>query len=341
MELLSKWPVILAGASRRKLLPLDVQTCSPIALRNIVLDVHTPDSILEQIAHTYYDDEEILRDLVLCRNLSETTLAFIALTASDEIKAFISGTRVVDVVTGEAKEDAETPGGKKKLNITQVILKMKPSQKIKLALTGSKDARGILIRESSKTISLGVLANPRLTIGEVEAFAKSQNMSEDVIRKIGTNAEWTRKNSIAASLVFNPKTPVGISLGFMSRMTERDLGILEKSKSVPEAVRTQCAPDITEEKNRQGVIPAFAFRAAAFRAVPPARSFHETFIHAGPAALPYRNRLHPDQDRPEDRADHGHQCVHYGGGIGPRGRQRGHRSGHGGDQAVRPDDVAL
>ncbi len=248
MEPQSRWIPILNRISRRKQLPLDVQHCSPIALRNIVLDVRTPDAVLEQIAHVYYEDEELLRDLVLCPNLSETTLAFIALTASDEIKTFISGKRVVDVVSGDAHEGEGSVTGKKKLNITQIILKMKPSQKIKLALTGSKEARGVLIRESSKTISLGVLANPRITIGEVETFAKSQNMSEDVIRKIGTNSEWTRKNTVAAALVFNPKTPVGISLGFMPRMTERDLGILEKSKSVPEAVRTNARQMLLKKK---------------------------------------------------------------------------------------------
>ncbi len=233
------------------MLPLDVAHCSPLALRSILQDVRTPDSILEQIAHHYYDDEETLKDLVRCPNLSETTLAFIALTASDEVKNFISGTRVIDVVVADTQA-GQPETGKKKLNMTQIILKMKPSQKIKLALTGAKDARGLLIRESSKTISLGVLSNPRLTIGEVETFAKSQNMSEDVIRKIGTNAEWTRRNTVAAALVFNPKCPVSISLGFMSRMNERDLGILEKSKSVPEAVRTSARSTLAKRKMGKG-----------------------------------------------------------------------------------------
>jgi hypothetical protein len=222
-----------------------------LALRSILLDVRTPDFILERIAHAYYDNEEVLRDLVRCPNLSETTLAFIALTASDEIKMFISGTRVMDLVLGE-EGGTEEAGKKKKLNITQIIMKMTPSQKIKLSLTGAKDARGILIRESSKIIALGVLANPRLTIGEVEAFAKSQNLSEDVIRKIGSNAEWSRKNSVASALVFNPKTPVAVSLGFMNRMTDRDLGILEKSRNVPEAVRTTARNTLIRKKLGKG-----------------------------------------------------------------------------------------
>jgi len=256
MDPQSTWTIIFARY-RRKQLPLDIEHCSPIALRNIVLDVRTPDSILERIAQTYPDDEDLMKDLVRCPNLSETTLAFIALTASDEIKKFIVGTRVMDVVMDEeaaaaGTEAEEKEGEKKKLNVMQIVLRMSPAQKIKLALTGAKDARGLLIRESSKIVALSVLGNPRITIGEVESFAKSSNLSEDVIRKIGTNAEWTRKNSIVSALVFNPKTPVGISVSFMNRMNERDLGILEKSKSVPEAVRSTARRRLIQVKLGKG-----------------------------------------------------------------------------------------
>lgn len=219
--------------------PLDVEHCTPDELRATILDVRTPADVLDRIAQAYCHDEEILRELVRCPNLDETTLAFIALSASDETRAFISATRCVDLVTGEGAEAEQQPGGeKKKLNMQQIILKMTPSQKIKLALTGAKEARGMLIRESSKMISLSVLANPRVTIGEIEFFAKSPNLSEDVIRKIGSNTEWTRKQSVISALVANPKTPVGVSLPFIPRMPDRDLGILEKSRNIPEAVRT-------------------------------------------------------------------------------------------------------
>ncbi len=251
MEPNSKWTFILARFPKRKQLVLDVEHCSPIALRSIILDVRTPDSILERIAQAYFDNEDILKDLVRCPNLSETTLAFIALTASDAVKNFISGTRVVDVVMGDAAGGQEQ-GDKKKLNVTQIIHRMTPSQKIKLALTGAKDARGILIRESSKIIALGVLANPRITIGEVEFFAKSTNLNEDVIRKIGTNSEWSKKYSVASALVNNPKTPVGISLGFVNRMTDRDLGFLEKSRSVPEALRSAARQLVIKRKMGKG-----------------------------------------------------------------------------------------
>ncbi len=250
MDQPSKWKVIFFKKFRRQL-PLDIEHCSPIALRTIILDVRTSAAVLDQIALVYCDDEEILRDLVRCPNLDETTLAFIALTASEEMKTFIAGTRVVDVVMGE-EEGQDGEGGKKKLNIQQLIQKMSPAQKIKLALSGAKEARGLLIRESSKIIAQAVLANPRITLGEVEFFAKSTNLNEDVIRKIGTNPEWVRKNTVVSALVNNPKTPVGISLGFIHRLTERELALLEKSRNVPEPVRTAARNTLAKKKTGKG-----------------------------------------------------------------------------------------
>lgn len=234
MEPATRWKVILSR--KRKQLPLDIQHCSPMALRSIINDGRTPSSVLDAIAQVYYDDEYILRDLVRCRNLSETTLAFISLTASDEIRTFICTTRVLDVVMGDG--GAEEGGAKKKLNIQQQVQRMNPAQKIKLALAGGKDARSLLVRESNKMVSLSVLENPRITDGEIESFAQSQNMTEDVLRKIASNSEWSKKFSIARSLVYNPKTPAGLAMGFVGRMPDRDLEMLEKSKNVSEAVRS-------------------------------------------------------------------------------------------------------
>jgi hypothetical protein len=111
MDVQELWKYILAKKRKRKQLALDIEHCSPITLRNIILDVRTAPEVLDQIAQVYSDDEYLLHDLVRCPNLSETTLAFIALTASDEIKNFISGTRVLDlVVYDETATAAVIPG---------------------------------------------------------------------------------------------------------------------------------------------------------------------------------------------------------------------------------------
>jgi len=257
MDPVDQWKCILVRKRKRKQLPLDIEHCSPITLRNIILDVHTPADVLDRIAQVYSDDEYLLKDLVRCPNLDETTLAFIALTASDEVKSFISGTRVLDlVVVDEPVTAVAVPGtgksreapGKKKLNVMQAVQKMTSPQKIKLALCGGKEARGMLIRESNKQVSTAVLENPRITDGEIEFFAKSSNLSEDIMRKIGTNSDWTKKYTVAQALVYNPKCPPGVAVGFVTRMTERDLSMLEKSRNVSEAVRSAARGLLVKKK---------------------------------------------------------------------------------------------
>jgi hypothetical protein len=257
MDAVDQWKYILVRKRKRKQLPLDIDHCSPITLRNIILDVHTPSDVLDQIAQVYSDDEYLLKDLVRCPNLDETTLAFIALTASDEVKSFISGTRVLDlVVVDEPTTAVAVPGkgkageapGKKQLNVIQAVQKMTSPQKIKLALCGGKEARGMLIRESNKQVATAVLENPRITAGEIEFFAKSSNLSEDIMRKIGTNSDWTKKYTVAQALVNNPKCPPGVAVGFVSRMTERDLSMLEKSRNVSEAVRSAARGLLAKKK---------------------------------------------------------------------------------------------
>jgi hypothetical protein len=252
----ARWKYILFRTQRKKQLSLDVEHCSPMALRSIILDVRTPTAILDRIALAYSDDEYVLRELVRCPNLSETTLAFIALTASNEIQNFISGTRAMDLVVYDEKQQVPAAAGtasgrpgKQKLNIIQAVQRMTTPQKIKLALAGGKDARSILIRESNKQIAVAVVENPRITDGEIEFFAQSTNLSEDVMRKIGTNSEWTKKYSVARALVNNPKCPAGIAVGFVTRMPERDLAVLEKSRNVSEAVRAAARGLLVKKKS--------------------------------------------------------------------------------------------
>ncbi len=251
MDQSTKWKFIY-GRKFKKQLPLDVEHCSPIALRAIILDVHTPAGILDQVAQIYCDDEEVLQTLVRCPKLEETTLAFIALTASEGMKNFIAGTRVIDVVMGGESSSSEHDKDGTKLNLQQLIQKMTAPQKIKLALVGGKDARGLLIREASKMIATTVLDNPRITIGEIEFFARSTNISEDVIRKIGTNSEWSKKISVVSALVNNPKTPVGISLAFINRLSDRELSLLEKSRNVPAPVRMAARHYLAKRKVGKG-----------------------------------------------------------------------------------------
>ena len=72
---------------------------------------------------------------------------------------------------------------------------------------------------------------------EIEGFAGMKNISDEVLRRIGTNRDWTKKYTVISSLVKNPRTPLGLAMGFVSRLQPRDVKALAVDRNVPEAIR--------------------------------------------------------------------------------------------------------
>ena len=72
---------------------------------------------------------------------------------------------------------------------------------------------------------------------EVEAIAKMSSVQEEVLRIIGTNRHWVKNYPIAAALVGNPKTPLGIAMGLVKRLNERDLKMITRDRNVADGVR--------------------------------------------------------------------------------------------------------
>ena len=81
---------------------------------------------------------------------------------------------------------------------------------------GTREQRSQLIRDSNRIVATAVLTSPKLTESEVEAFAKMGNVSEDVLRIIGTNRGWLKNYGIVHAVTKNPKTPPAISMQFIT-----------------------------------------------------------------------------------------------------------------------------
>jgi len=111
------------------------------------------------------------------------------------------------------------------------------AERIKVAMKGTREQRAQLVRDSNKMVATAVLSSPKLSEAEVEAFCKMGNVSEEVLRIIGTNRGWLKNYSITHGLTRNPKTPPAISLQLMNRLTERDVKLLAMDRNVPEALR--------------------------------------------------------------------------------------------------------
>ena len=139
-----------------------------------------------------------------------------------------------EILDGEEFEMAEDPEIR---SAYRRILTLNTAQKALLAMRGGREERLILVRDSNKVVALCVLRNPRLNDQEIELLANMRNVTDEVLRTIGSHREWVKNYSVVSALVRNPKTPPGISTNFISRLNSFDLKNLVRDKNVPEIIR--------------------------------------------------------------------------------------------------------
>jgi hypothetical protein len=121
---------------------------------------------------------------------------------------------------------------KKPLSLMEQIRSMTAAQKIKLALTGDKDARGVLIKEPNEQITSSVLRNPRITEEEILKLTSTRGTSDNILRLIAKNKEWMKNYRMKNTLVLNPKTPLSISMRLVNQLYDKDLKNMSKSKNI-------------------------------------------------------------------------------------------------------------
>jgi hypothetical protein len=110
-------------------------------------------------------------------------------------------------------------------------------QRIMRALKGTREERLILVRDRNMLIVRAVMMSPKLSEPEVEKIAGMRSASEEALRLICTQRRWLRRYGTVRALAFNPKTPVGIAMQVIRRLTHKDLGLIARDKGVSEAVR--------------------------------------------------------------------------------------------------------
>ncbi len=130
----------------------------------------------------------------------------------------------------------------------QALQDMSVSEKIKMALTGDKEWRSLLIRESNKQVNTAVLKNPRISEGEVLNIAKNRSTSEELIRIILLNREWVKIYDMKKALVYHPRTPLQQAVRFMSFLTDKDVREIAKSRNVTQAIVNNARRMLTTKK---------------------------------------------------------------------------------------------
>jgi hypothetical protein len=152
---------------------------------------------------------------------------------------------------GGGDEDDGEPTEARRMATIQRLSLMSVSDKIKAAMRGTREERGILIRDPNKLVSLAVLSSPKVNEREIESYAKMANVSEDVLRVIGTSRAWTKSYAIVRSLAFNPKSPIAVSMTLVSRLVEKDLRLLSTDRNIAEPVKVLVRKALQASRNRR------------------------------------------------------------------------------------------
>lgn len=142
---------------------------------------------------------------------------------------------LLDTSPPDAAEGEEGQGDK--LSPLQKIAAMNPAQRVALAMKGSREERGILIRDSNKLVAISVLSSPKLTETEVESIAKMASVSDEILRIIASTRAWVKSYTILSALAKNPKTPVAISMNMLARLNDKDLRAISTDRNVPDILR--------------------------------------------------------------------------------------------------------
>lgn len=172
--------------------------------------------------------------------------------ANPEQKSLLLELRKTALEAGELNEAVEAAESDptKRRTLLERLAKMNVLERVKLALTGGREERIILIRDPNKVVQRSVLQSPRLTEAEVESFASMTTLTMEILRIIAHNRLWMKNYTIVKNLIFNSKTPLDITMHQLPRLTPRDLKILSTSKSVPETLRSTAAKMVIKRNQK-------------------------------------------------------------------------------------------
>ena len=247
----------LAALARPDVAPALMHYCAanvpsaPGVADTLVQNASCPVKALERAAR-YLSTASIQALLDNLERLTSSTLLIDALAASPnasaEQRSFLLEMQKGAPESSELQEAvaAAEPDPTKRKTLLERLATMNVLQRVKLALTGGREERIILIRDSNKVVQRSVLQSPRLTEAEVESFASMTTLTNEILRIIAHSRSWMKNYAIVKNLIFNSKTPLDITMHQLARLTPRDLKILSTSKSVPETLRSTAAKMIAK-----------------------------------------------------------------------------------------------
>jgi hypothetical protein len=154
--------------------------------------------------------------------------------------------------THEVDEEGEEKVKPKIVPLYARMAEMTVSQKIRCATLGSAAERLLCVRDSNRLVAAAAAKSPLLKEPEAVQISASRVVSEDVLRILAMNKDFTRNYQIKLNLVSNPRTPFTFASRLVPMLRESELKMLSKSKNVTGAISTAVKQQLGKKSGNKG-----------------------------------------------------------------------------------------
>jgi hypothetical protein len=141
-----------------------------------------------------------------------------------------------DEDTHDVDDEGEEHVREKFLPLHAAIARLTITQKIRRCMLGTAAERLLLVRDPNRLVAQAAVKSPNMRDQEAAQISASRAVSEDVLRIIAQNREFTRHYQVKLNLVSNPRTPFTFAARLMPHLRESDVKLLSKSKNVSGAI---------------------------------------------------------------------------------------------------------
>ncbi len=218
----------------------DVET--QLALGGLVLDTQSPDGFPDEGGVCLRFTAEGLEARELAAAVVERSATSLCVEVDDgvlgplrqalkDVAPAAAEIPLVSFIAPDELDPARTAPSVE-LTMDKRIALMSVGEKIQLALHGPRDARTFLARERAGSIQMALVRNPKMTIDEVTALARSAVLAPDAADAMAKDPKLGASQQVLAALVRNPRTPIPIAVELVARLQPTELRGLAKGMSV-------------------------------------------------------------------------------------------------------------
>ena len=216
-----------------KSIALDMSSASFEAI-DLMMEESADDSIFSEILSANKARTEVVKKLYKHARTPDD----VRVRAANLLRVpVLAKTQIEELKQREKETKAKIAEKAKKESLAKKIQGLAVGEKIKLAQTGNRPVRNLLLADSNKLVVLTALGNPKITDPEVESVARNRSVMEEALRIIIKKKEWMKNYTIMSAVITNPKTPPGLAMKFVNLLKKKDMMLLSKNKGVCDAVR--------------------------------------------------------------------------------------------------------